>query len=206
MKAKDTWDDYGGWADILGRLGKLYPALVAVNVDDFTANLERHGPQLNPFTEELVQVMVNRLHAGNVKFIPTHYHSAKDQSTFVLESFPWLAKVLDGALFYYTGECAATALPDFATQIGQFDAKLAQANKQLYFSHMGGCNNNGTTVPPPLFAYESLDMVLQLATNGSTRALHGAHIYTTEVPTGPCPPDSEDKGCIVRELFGKFKK
>jgi hypothetical protein len=78
--------------------------------------------------------------------------------------------------------------------------------KYSYFSHMGGCNNDGTTVPPPLFAYESLDMVLQLVTNGSTRALHGAHIYTTEVPTGPYPPDSEDEGCIVRELFGKFKK
>ena len=25
---------------------------------------------------------------------------------------------------------------------------------------MGGCDNNGTTVPPPAFAYDSLDMVL----------------------------------------------
>ena len=41
-------------------------------------------------------------------------------------------------------------------------------------------------MPPAAFAYESLDLVLQLATNGSTKALHGGHVYTFEVPTGPC--------------------
>lgn len=68
----------------------------------------------------------------------------------------------------------------------------------------------GTTVPPPAFAYESLDLVLQLATNGSTHSLHGAHVYTFEVPSGACSASlgggvPHDKGCIVRELFGKYK-
>jgi hypothetical protein len=138
------------WAN-LTPFSLQYPALAAVNVDDFTANLIRHGPGLNPFTEELVTLMVGRLHAGNVQFIPTHYHSAKGQSAFVLDAFPWLAPVLDGALFYYMGDCDAGALPDFASQIRQFDAALAAASKQLhvglYFSHMGGCDNNGTTSP-----------------------------------------------------------
>lgn len=157
--------------------------------------------------------MVSRLHSGGVKFIPTHYHSAKGQSTFVLDSFPWLTQTLDGALFYFLGECSDSALPDFATQIAQFDTKLAAAsNKQLhvglYFSHMGGCNNNNTTVPPPAFAHDSLEMVLQLATNGSSEVLRGAHIYTFEVPRGPCdtsdPASSLDKGCLVRDLFSKY--
>ena len=205
-------NDYAGWAEILGRLGRQYPHLVAVNIDDFSANLLRHGPDLDPFSQDLVTTIVERLHAGDVKFIPTHYHSAKGQRTFVLDSFPWLVTKLDGALFYYIGDCNDAALPDFAAQIGQFDTKLSVASKQLhvglYFSHMGGCDNNGTTVPPPAFAYDSLDMVLQLATNGSTKALHGAHVYTFEVPSGPCdathPASSLDKGCLVRNLFSKF--
>ena len=71
------------------------------------------------------------------KFIPTHYHSAKGQSTFVLDSFPWLTEILDGALFYYLGSCDAAALPDFAAQIAQFDAKLAAASKQLHVTSPG---------------------------------------------------------------------
>jgi hypothetical protein len=30
----------------------------------------------------------------------------------------------------------------------------------------------------------------------------GVTVYTTEVPKGKCPNDA-DKGCIVKELFGK---
>jgi hypothetical protein len=169
------------------------------------------GPHLDPFTEDLVTEMVKRL--DGVKLIPTHYHTAKGQSTFVLDSFPWLGDVLDGALFYYIGGCDATGLSEFETQIMQFDASLAVASKQkqlhvgLYFSHMGGCDNNGTTVPPAAFAYDSLDLVLELATNGSTKALHGGHVYTFEIPTGPSPCRTsipQDKGCIVRELFSMF--
>jgi hypothetical protein len=206
-------NDYAGWADILRRLGSQYPHLVAVNIDDFSANLLRHGPDLQPFSKDLVTTIVGRLHSGGVKFIPTHYHAAKGQRGFVLDNFPWLADVLDGALFYYIGDCADTALPDFGAQIQEFDAKLTAASKQLhvgvYFSHQGGCNVNGSTVPPPAFTYDALDMVLQLATNGSTNALRGSHIYTFEVPRGPCaaatPPSSQpDKGCIVRDLFSKF--
>lgn len=125
-------NDYAGWSDIVGRLGRQYPHLVGLNVDDFSANLQSHGPDLEPFTEELVTTIVERLHAGGVKFIPTHYHSAKGQSAFVLDSFPWLAEKLDGALFYYLGSCDDAALPDFAAQIGQFDTKLAAASKQLH--------------------------------------------------------------------------
>ena len=46
---------------------------------------------------------------------------------------------------------------------------------------------------------------LQEAHDWSNAAVSGATVYTTEVPKLPCGGDgaAEDKGCIVREVFGK---
>ena len=50
--------------------------------------------------------------------------------------------------------------------------------------------------PSPKYAHDLLVASLALP------VVNGMTVYTTEVPRGPCP-NEQDKGCIVRELFGK---
>ena len=56
----------------------------------------------------------------------------------------------DGALFYPLGPCNASEIVELKKEIEQFSAKLQPAGKALhvgmYFSHMGGCDNNHTSV------------------------------------------------------------
>ena len=62
-------NDYVGWSDIIGRLAKLYPALVALNIDDFSQNLvaKPYAPSLVPFTPAMLGQMQANLKKGGVQ-------------------------------------------------------------------------------------------------------------------------------------------
>ena len=215
-------NDYVGWGKILNKLAKQYPALEAVNIDDFVDQL------VNVFNESTVTKMHAALHSSvgrAVQLIPTHYYGSKGH--MVLDEHPWLAKATDGVLFYFMnmkggqkvcesgctpappsdcgfkclfGTCAEASLPFLAGEIADFAAALPSGHPLhvgLYFSGYSDC---GT--PSPQYDYQALSTVLALP------SVSGATVYTLEHPSGECAAPSgavpSDKGCIVREVFGKY--
>ena len=91
-------------------------------------------------------------------------------------------------------------MPSLAGEIADFAAAMPSGHPLhvgLYFSGYSHC---GT--PSPKYDYEALSTVLALP------SVSGATVYTLEHPAGECAAPSgavpSDKGCIVREVFGKF--
>ena len=143
--------DYVGWGTILNKLAAQYPALVAVNIDDFVDSLAKF------YTQSYVAKIHAALHAPEgkaVQLIPTHYYGGPGKENFVLAKNPWLPSVTDGVLFYFMnmkggqqlceesplcgaakppsacgfkclfGSCAEASLPNLADEIGDFAAAL----------------------------------------------------------------------------------
>jgi hypothetical protein len=82
----------------LNKLAAQYPALVAVNIDDFVDSL----------ATVYTQSYVGKIHAAlnspegkAVQLIPTHYYGGPGKENFVLAKNPWLPSVTDGVLFYF---------------------------------------------------------------------------------------------------------
>lgn len=93
-------NDYVGWGTIISLLAAQFPNVRAVNMDDFSVS-----PDV--FTEGYSGAIRDALHGKGtngggavVKFIPTFYYHVGSE-VFVLEQFPWLNNVTDGALFYF---------------------------------------------------------------------------------------------------------
>ena len=135
----------------MNKLAAQYPALVAVNIDDFVDSLAKF------YTQSYVAKIHAALHAPEgkaVQLIPTHYYGGPGKENFVLAKNPWLPSVTDGVLFYFMnmkggqqlceesplcgaakppsacgfkclfGSCAEASLPNLADEIGDFAAAL----------------------------------------------------------------------------------
>lgn len=90
--------DYVGWATILNKLAAQYPAVVALNIDDFVDAVTTF------YTQSYVSKIHAALHAPEgkaVQLIPTHYYGGPGKENFVLTEHPWLPSVTDGVLFYF---------------------------------------------------------------------------------------------------------
>jgi hypothetical protein len=90
--------DYVGWATILNKLAAQYPAVVALNIDDFVDAVTTF------YTQSYVSKIHAALHAPEgkaVQLIPTHYYGGPGKENFVLTKHPWLPSVTDGVLFYF---------------------------------------------------------------------------------------------------------
>jgi hypothetical protein len=217
--------DVVGWARILSRLAEIYPALTAVNIDDFA----RLGTN---FVRGTIEAMHAALHAGKppgVSLIPTFYYGSAGH--FVLRDTPWLINATDGTLFYFMnlkagqtgidsckavagcasppacpipclhGVCAEASLPNLAGEISDF-VKLLPADHPLhiglYFSGYSRCGK-----PSDRYAYEALRSALAMP------AVSGVTVYTLENPDGVCVPVQAGdvpvgKQCIVASVFANY--
>jgi hypothetical protein len=160
-----------------------------------------------------------KLGVGDVLLIPTFYYP-------VLEEAPWLANATDGVLFYFRndrrgpgdcnansstcqvpaacrrpclcGRCAEASIPNFPAEVAHFAAALpprAPIHVGIYFTGYSHCD-----APSPAYDRAVLSAALALPW------VAGVTIYITEDPPAAggasCLPDSSDKGCIVRSVFG----
>jgi hypothetical protein len=167
-------NDYIGWGTILNKLAAQYPALVAVNIDDF----------VNSLTTLYTQTYVSRLHAAlhapegrAVQLIPTHYYGGPGKNNFVLRKYPWLVDVTDGVLFYFMdmkhgqqiceasplcgkikppkacgfkclfGSCAEASLPNLADEIDDFRGALPHGHALHVGIYWSGYSSCGTPSP-----------------------------------------------------------
>ena len=220
--------DYRGWAALLGALGRQYPGqLHAVNIDDFTSNLDT-------FDAALCAEMRAALGIGGVKLIPTHYygHGAAD---FYLRVVPWLANATDGVLFYWrndragqamcnvttptcnisafpacsmpclSGGCADASVPNLAAELADFAAAVPIGHPLhvgVYFSRYHSCDD-------PSASYDRASLRAALA----HPRVEGATVYVLQYPASTSAADAarycadprhaDDKGCIVRAVFGE---
>ena len=215
--------DYAAWAQVLGRLGQIWPHLYAVNIDDFSSN----G---GTFTQELLVRMRTGL-SGHVKLIPTFYYG---RTKFVLAAAPYLGNLTDGILFYFrnervgqaqcrenissvgapnacnaptnctmpclSGTCAERSVQNVPAEIADFVAALPLGHPihiGVYFTSYHGCD-----APSANYSREVISAALALP------AVTGATVYITQRPArvapGYCGPHSDDKGCVVREVFGAW--
>jgi hypothetical protein len=192
--------DYRAWADVIGRLGRLWPHLEAVNIDDFSSNGDT-------FTRPYLGVVRDAL-AGSVRLIPTFYYGgAKD---FTLATRPWLGNATDGVLFYFRsdregqsscaarsttcaaawkghsmngtcrlpcllGSCAEASLPSLPAEVADFAAALPAGHPLhlgLYFTGYSGCDE----APSAAYVREALAVALALP------SVAGATVYITQHP------------------------
>ena len=219
--------DYVGWADVIGRLGLLYPHLYAVNIDDFSSNTRT-------FTEKYLTSIRSKLE-GRVRLIPTFYYGP-------LETQHYLGRLTDGVLFYFRndregqqqcrstnsslnavavassnstcnapvactkpclcGTCADYSLRNIPTEVNDFATALPDGHLifvGIYFTGYSSCPPS----PSSTYNRQVLEAALALP------SVHGATIYTTKQPIGlasDCEMGSKDKGCIVREVFGHWNR
>ena len=206
--------DYIAWADVVGRLGRLYPHFYALNIDDFSSNTET-------FTKPYLTHIRRKL-AGSVRLIPTFYYGK-------LNTQPWLGQLTDGVLFYFRndregqnqcrnapacnasatcsmpclcGVCAESSVRNLPVEVGEFATALPPGHLifvGIYFGAYGGCS------PAPSTTYNRRVLEAALA----LPSVSGATIYTTRTPAGAaseCAVDSEDKGCVVRHVFDTWNR
>jgi predicted lipoprotein with Yx(FWY)xxD motif len=217
--------DYVGWGGVIGRLGRMWPHLEAVTIDDFSANLVT-------FTETYV-LQIRAALAGSVRLIPTFYYGHH------FAELPWLFNLTDGVLFYFRndrdgqaacaanssycaaawkghspngtcnkpcllGTCAEASLPNLPGEIADFVHLLPNGHPLhvgLYMTGYTGC----AEAPSAHYTREALATALALP------SVAGVTVYTFQHPAGgpsacdaPGPaPDADDKGCIVRKIFGE---
>jgi hypothetical protein len=109
--------NYEGWGEIVGRLGALFPHLVALQMDDFTHDV--YSPPYAIFRPPLLARMTSRMrsHAPRMAFLPVVYYSEGKES--VLERWPDLILTMDAPLYYFrnqrqgAGPCAAAECTPF---------------------------------------------------------------------------------------------
>lgn len=102
--------DYAGYADVLGQLGRAFPRLVALQVDDFTHDLPPGGI----FGPALLSRMTSRMrsHAPHMSFLPVVYYSEGGGGP-VGKAFPDLFLTMDLPTYFFrnqkqgAGPCAA---------------------------------------------------------------------------------------------------
>jgi hypothetical protein len=208
--------DYAGWAGLIGRLAQQYPHLVAVNIDDFSQNLDP------AFTPELLAVMTSRMReqAPWLSLVPTFYYDR--WQVFVGDVWPDVGLSLDSILFYFRNEkqggapCATCEVPDptrcadgclegtcaeatvvnlpgeIADVVGMLppDRKLQVG---AYFTPHSTCGEGSAK-----YDYDLLLTALSLP------AVGGVHVYTTHYPAIVCTDENflDDKGCVVERVFG----
>ena len=210
-----------GWTNVLGRLGRRWPHLYAVNIDDFSSNT-------GTFRKSLMDAMNAGL-GGAVRLVPTFYFGSHG---FVLGELPWLGNATDGVLFYFrneragqaqcsagcsvppnctmsclSGTCADRSVRNLPAEVADFAAALPPAHPihlGIYFTGYSNCD-----APSATYDREALSAALALP------SVHGATIYVTQRPTEGCTAasgggggvgDGGDKGCIVREVFGGWNR
>ena len=97
-----------------------------------------------------------------------------------------------------SGVRAELSLPNIGAEIADF-VKVMPASHPLHIGiYFGGYSHCAT----PSAAYTKAALLAVL----HNPAVSGATIYTTETPRVACdgPNATGDKGCIVKEVFGKF--
>jgi hypothetical protein len=124
---------------ILNKLAAVYPALVAVNIDDFVDSVAKF------YKQSYVTKIHAALHAPGgraVQLIPTHYYGGPGKSKFVLAEHPWLPSVTDGVL-----SCPGL-LPTHPAVPLSCRAPLAIPAR--FLSHYFACDcMRGSCLPPP---------------------------------------------------------
>jgi hypothetical protein len=213
--------DFVAWCENMRRLKGLFPQLEALNIDDFSSN----GAT---FTQGMLADMRAAL-GGAVALIPTFYYG--NHGSFVLRTRPWLANATNGVLFYFrndkrgdqpggargacggrppphdcertclAGACAEASLPNLPDEVADFAAALPAGHPLhigLYFSAYSHC-----PAPSPTYVRAALNASLSLP------SVAGATVYVQQRPAGPwtpafCAANPDDKGCIVRDVFGQF--
>ena len=98
------YTDYSSWGTLVGLLSKQYPHLTAVDIDDFSANVQAGN---GAFTGDSVAKMLSniRRESPQVALASVMYDN--------FESFPDLALMLDSPVYFFrnaaegTGSCAA---------------------------------------------------------------------------------------------------
>jgi hypothetical protein len=212
--------DFRAWSIVLGKLGKLFPALEWVNVDDFTVNLDT-------FTAPLIHIMRSNINAGGVKFTPTFYFSLDGTSgrdNFILTVHSHLATATDGILFYFrnqlngqaecrasanctapadchlpclSGNCALASVKNYHEELAMFEQAIPAATELIggiYFSSYSGCGEAPALLYDVQLLYHALN----------APRLAGAVAYRLESlkEVTQCPTPDSTRFCIVKNLFG----
>ena len=214
LAAPESCTDYGAWGNLLGALAARYPQLVAVNIDDFTAN---YPADIRP---ETVAALTSNLRAAApwVAFVPTFYYHAAGGG-FVGDSLPDLGAATDGGLFYFRNEaqgqgpcaacdtprpcanacladtCAEATVPNLAVEATRVAAGLF-GHPLLIGLYVTGHSACGT----PSVEYEraALEAALTLP------IARGVTVYTTQHPAVDCAANGRaDRGCVVQSAFAR---
>ena len=190
-------------------------------------------PALSPGTASSLtdeqQAVLRAALGGAVALIPTFYYG--NHGSFVLRTRPWLANATNGVLFYFrndkrgdqqcgargacggrptphdcertclAGACAEASLPNLPDEVADFAAALPAGHPLhigLYFSAYSHC-----PAPSPTYVRAALNASLSLP------SVAGATVDVQQRPAGPwtpafCAANPDDKGCIVRDVFGQF--
>lgn len=222
------YQDYEAWARLLAAVAQLYPHFVALNIDDFSHNLDNEKDV--HFSPGLVARMTSTLRAGNPNFAltPTLYYS--QHNTFVFSAHPGLGYALDQPLFYFRndrqgpGPCAAEACPwgpaqpadspraggclagvccistaaNFAAEARDVLAYLPPGRRIQVGFYATGHSRLGN--PDPLYVLRLMPSIMSHA------GVAGITVYVFQNPAlDDCFTDDpawlSDKGCIVARLF-----
>jgi hypothetical protein len=225
--------DYVGWARILNKLAHQYPALEAVNIDDFAGN--KDGGVEDCFANETYSKEIfTALHAApgpGPKLIPTIYYGSTGH--FVFKETKWLPSVIDGALFYFGmakagsefcskgcasgferpscafpcaySACTKASVKGLAIEIQDFVSALPST----YPIHIGLYFTSSHSIrskcgDAPTFGGAQYSKAL-LSAALALPTVSGATVYTLQHPNSNCPNGS-DGGCVVQEIFGEYAR
>lgn len=200
-------NDFAAWFKLLGILGKKYPNLAGVSIDDFNHNTVETGTS-QPFNRLVLGKMMKNLRANDedMAFVPVVYYSGTVGSS----SSMWMREYTDGFTFYFRNELTkdATLLvpPDVArtgsswnmhgavvlpssdiaggknyvnTEINNFYSWMANPNKLLMLGIYASTHSASKTAPT---AFTTDKLMGQAKINANC---DGVIIYLTQTSTSP---------------------
>lgn len=221
------YNDYVAWAELMGRLGALWPQLVALQIDDMTHDVQ---PPAGIFTPDIVARMTSGLRANGAPFmslIPTTYYTEGTDPPFVWDKWPDFPLVVDSVLFYFrnqkegagpcanpvckwgpnargrrSGGCLAGACADPTVQnapgeIADIVAGLPAGRKNLQVGFYA-TGHSSLGTPTPRYVLQLMNTIL------AQSSVAGITFYRMHVP-GPegCDDIMASEGCIAADVFGR---